>query len=122
MPETIFHFPRGFLWGTATSAHQVEGNNTNTWSNWETSPGRIIDDHESGSACDWWGGKWREDMDRVMESGQNSHRLSIEWSRIQPKEDVWDESALDKYRQIIRGLTERGILPLVTLHHFSDPI
>jgi beta-glucosidase len=123
MAEATFHFPRGFLWGTATASHQVEGNNTNNnWWAFEQEKGRIIQEHKSGLACDWWGGRWREDFDRAAESGQNAHRLSIEWSRIQPVPDRWDEAALDRYRDMLRGLNERGLTPMVTLHHFSDPI
>jgi beta-glucosidase len=123
MAQATFHFPRGFLWGTATSSHQVEGNNTNNnWWAWEQQPGRIKDGRKSGPACDWWGGRWRDDLDRAAETGQNAHRLSIEWSRIQPLPDKWDESALDRYREIARGLLERNMTPLVTLHHFSDPV
>jgi beta-glucosidase len=123
MPTATYHFPRGFLWGTATSSHQVEGNNTlNNWWAWEQEPGRIIDDTKSGLACDWWGGRWREDFDRIAESGQNAHRFSIEWSRIQPAPDRWNEEALDRYLEMLRGLKERGLTPLVTLHHFSDPL
>ena len=123
MPDATFNFPRGFLWGTATSSHQVEGNNRNNqWWAWEQEEGRIMEGHKSGLACDWWGGRWKEDFDRAAEAGQNAHRLSIEWSRIQPKPDRWDEHALDHYREIVRGLDERGMFPLVTLHHFSDPL
>ncbi len=123
MAEATFHYPRGFLWGTATASHQNEGNNTNNnWWAWEQQSGRIIDGHKSGAACDWWGGRWREDFDRAAEGGQNAHRLSIEWSRVQPTPDIWDESALDRYREIVRGLVERGMTPLVTLHHFSHPL
>ncbi len=120
MPQATYHFPRGFLWGTATAAHQVEGNNTNNnWWKWEQ------DGHtngRSGLASDWWGGRWREDLDRASEAGQNAHRLSVEWSRIQPAPDRWDEDALEKYRVLLRGLKERGMTPMVTLHHFSDPL
>lgn len=123
MSGTTFHFPRGFLWGTATASHQVEGNNkNNNWWKWEQEAGRIINDDKSGLACDWWGGRWREDFDRAVEGGHNAHRLSLEWSRIQPAPDRWDEGALDYYRQILRGLNERGLTPLVTLHHFTEPI
>jgi beta-glucosidase len=123
MAHATFHFPRGFLWGCATSSHQVEGNNTNNnWWAWEQQPGRILHDHKSGMACDWWGGRWREDFDRAAEGSQNAHRFSIEWSRIQPAPDRWDEDALDRYREMARGLIERNVTPLVTLHHFSDPI
>lgn len=123
MAQATYHFPRGFLWGTATAAHQVEGNNTNnTWWAWEQESGRILNGQKSGAACDWWGGRWREDFDRAAETGQNAHRLSVEWSRIQPAPDRWDEDALDRYREMLQGLQERNITPMVTLHHFSDPV
>lgn len=123
MVQATYHFPRGFLWGTATSSYQLEGNNTNSdWWAWEQEPGRIIQNQKSGRACDWWSGRWREDFDRAAESGQNAHRLSVEWSRIQPTPDHWDESAIDRYRDMLRGLVERNMLPLVTLHHFSTPL
>lgn len=121
MAQATFTFPEGFLWGTATASHQVEGNNTNNnWHSWEQE-GHIEKGHSCGLACDWWGGRWREDFDRAAEAGQNTHRLSIEWSRVQPMPDRWDEDALDHYRQMVRGLTERGMKPMVTLHHFSEP-
>ncbi|HEX7975700.1 MAG TPA: family 1 glycosylhydrolase [Anaerolineales bacterium] len=123
MPQATFHFPAGFLWGTATASHQVEGNNTNNnWAAWEAEEGRILNGDKAGRACDWWGGRWKEDFDRAAEAGQNAHRLSIEWSRIQPAENRWDENALDYYREMLRGLSERGMTPLVTLHHFTDPL
>jgi len=123
VPEATYHFPTGFLWGTATAAHQVEGGNTNNnWYAWENTPGRILNNDKSGKACDWWGGNWRGDFDRAKEGGQNAHRMSIEWSRIQPTPDRWDEDALDAYREIVRGLYDRGMTPLITLHHFTDPI
>jgi beta-glucosidase len=122
MPQASFHFPAGFLWGTATAAHQVEGSNTNNnWAYWESQSNRIQQGQTAGLAADWWGGRWKDDFDRAAETGQNAHRLSVEWSRIQPTPDHWDEDALDYYRQIIRGLTQRGMTPLVTLHHFTDP-
>jgi beta-glucosidase len=120
MPQGTYHFPKGFLWGTATASHQVEGNNTNNnWYAWEEA-GHTV--HKSGLAADWWGGRWREDFDRAAETGQNAHRLSVEWSRIQPTPDTWDEDAIEKYRTMLRGLKERGITPMVTLHHFTDPL
>ncbi len=123
MPPVIYHFPAGFLWGTATSSHQVEGRNTNNnWAAWEDEPGRIIDGHRAGLAADWWGGRWREDFDRAAETGQNAHRLSVEWSRIQPEADRWDENALDYYREMLRGLQQRNMTAMVTLHHFTEPL
>ncbi len=123
MAQATFHFPKGFLWGAATAAHQVEGNNTNnTWWAWEQQEGRILQGHQSGLACDWWGGRWREDLVRAAEGGQNAHRFSVEWSRIQPAPGRWDEDALDRYREMARGMLERGLTPMLTLHHFSDPL
>jgi beta-glucosidase len=120
MVQATYHFPKGFLWGTATASHQVEGNNTNNnWHAWEEA-GHTI--HKSGLAADWWGGRWREDFDRAVETGQNAHRFSVEWSRVQPTPDSWDEDALEKYRAMLRGLKERNMTALVTLHHFTDPL
>lgn len=123
MPKGTYHFPRGFLWGTATAAHQVEGNNTNNnWYRWENTPGKIINDERSGLACDWWSGRWKEDLKRAIESGQNAHRFSVEWSRIQPTADTWDDKALDRYVEMARWMNDHGVTPMVTLHHFSDPL
>lgn len=122
MSEATFTFPNGFLWGTATSSHQVEGNNTNNdWFLWEQE-GHVPEGHTSAVACDWWSGKWQQDFDRAMNSGQNAHRLSIEWSRVQPAHNHFDDAALDFYREMVRGLRQRGIQPMVTLHHFTNPI
>jgi beta-glucosidase len=123
LPPDSYHFPRGFLWGTATSSHQVEGNNTNNnWWAWEQQTGRIEKGHKSGLACDWWGGRWQEDFDRAAAAGQNAHRLSVEWSRIQPAPDRWDEAALEQYRAMLRGLRDRNMTAMVTLHHVTDPL
>jgi beta-glucosidase len=123
MVSATFYFPKGFIWGSATAAYQVEGNNINShWWQWEQQPGNILHEHKSGLACDWWGGRWRDDLDRAAEGHQSAHRMSVEWSRIQPTPTHWDEAAIDHYRDILRGMLERGLTPMVTLHHFSDPI
>lgn len=115
-------FPQGFLWGTATSSHQVEGGNTNNqWAWWEQQPGRIWQGQKAGLACDWWRNAER-DFDLMVELYQNAHRLSIEWSRIEPEEGKFDDAALARYRQMIEGLRERRIEPMVTLHHFTEPL
>jgi beta-glucosidase len=120
MPTASFHFPRGFLWGTATAAHQVEGGNfNNNWWKWEQD-GHTLG--KAGLACDWWGGRWEEDFDRAATAGQNAHRMSVEWSRIQPAPDRWDEAALERYRSMLRGLRDRNMTAMVTLHHFTDPL
>jgi beta-glucosidase len=122
MAEARFTFPRGFLWGAATAAHQVEGGNTNNnWFAWELG-GRVHPGHHAGLACDWWGGRWQEDLDRAAEAGQNAHRFSVEWSRIEPEPGKWDADALAFYVALARGVRARGMTPMVTLHHFTDPL
>lgn len=123
MANAFIQFPKGFLWGTATAAHQVEGHNTNNnWAAWEAQPNKIKNGHRSGIACDWRGGRWREDLDRAAAAGQNTHRFSIEWSRIQPAPDQWDGESVAFYREMIKGMRERGLKPMLTLHHFTDPL
>src|SRR4030066_1251897 len=123
MAQATYHFPRGFLWGTATAAYQVEGNNTNSnWYAWEQQSGNILNGDKSGLACDWWNGRWREDLRRASEGGQNSHRFSIEWSRVQPTPDRWDEAAVDRFLDMLRYMEELGLMTMGNLHHFSDPL
>src|SRR5271169_165316 len=114
-------FPRGFLWGVSTSAHQVEGDNLNNqWSAWEAA-GRIKSGDRCGRACDWWSNAER-DFDLAQEMGINALRISVEWSRIEPQPGTWDQPALERYREILRGLHQRGIRPVVSLHHFTHPL
>jgi beta-glucosidase len=123
MAEATLYFPKDFRWGTATAAHQVEGDNTNNdWYAWEQGEGHIFGGQHSGKACNWWApGGAEADFDLMQRLGQNAHRLSVEWSRIEPQEGRWDEAALDRYREMLRGLRARGIEPMVTLYHFSEP-
>ncbi len=122
MTERIVNFPDQFLWGTATAAHQVEGNNDgNDWWAFEHRPGAIWHGDRSGLACDWWRNAER-DFDLMAEMGHNTHRLSVEWSRIEPEEGVFDAAAIARYREMLTGLRQRGIEPMVTLFHFSSPL
>jgi beta-glucosidase len=115
-------FPQGFLWGTATAAHQVEGNNRNNdWWAFEQQPGAIWKGDRSGLACDWWRNA-EHDFDLMARMGHNTHRLSVEWSRIEPEEGIFDSGALARYRQMLLALRQRGIEPMVTLFHFSSPL
>ncbi|MBN1122299.1 MAG: glycoside hydrolase family 1 protein [Anaerolineae bacterium] len=119
--KSEIHFPPDFRWGTATSSHQVEGYNTNNdWWAAEQAGGTVFENQSSGRACDWWL-RAENDFDRMAEMGQNAHRLSIEWSRVQPTPDTWSEAALLRYRDMIEGLHARGIEPMVTLYHFTLP-
>jgi beta-glucosidase len=120
----VLRMPAGFLWGAATAAHQNEGeNHNNQWSAWEQQPRRIFGEQVCGQATNWWNlDMAAADFDRAAELGLNSLRLSVEWSRIEPQQGVFSSQALDKYRQMIGLLLERGLKPLVTLHHFTDPL
>jgi len=115
-------FPDGFLWGVASAAHQNEGNNTNNdfWL-WEQDPSHIADGSTSGPACDWWRNA-ENDFDRAAAMGLNTLRLSVEWSRVEPRAGTWDLSALDRYRAMLLALHDRGLEPMVTLHHFTNPL
>ncbi len=111
-------FPEGFKWGSATSAHQVEGNNYNDWSEWEKT--RPLE-YQSGKACDSYN-RYEEDFDIAKSLNQNIHRLSIEWSRIEPKEGRFDHEAMLHYVNVIKALRARGLEPMVTLWHFTNPV
>ena len=122
MSKERMMFPSGFLWGTATAAHQVEGyNDNNDWWAFERAPDTIWHGDRSDRACNWWEDA-EADFDRMVALNHNTHRLSIEWSRIEPQEGEWDETAVVRYREMLRGLRERDIEPMVTLHHFSTPL
>lgn len=121
--QVHMNFPPGFLWGTATAAHQVEGGNQNSWSAWEDlGDGRIFEDQVSGDACQWWTGRAEADFERAASMQNNALRLSVEWSRIEPQPGEWDDTALARYSTMIDELLARGMVPMVTLHHFTNPI
>jgi beta-glucosidase len=115
-------FPEGFLWGTASAAHQVEGDNRNNdWWEFEQHPGRIANGDTSEVACDQYR-RYREDFGLLRQLNQNAHRLSVEWSRIEPSEGEFDSRQIRHYRDVLGELREQGIQPMVTLHHFTSPL
>ncbi|HEY4887261.1 MAG TPA: glycoside hydrolase family 1 protein [Candidatus Dormibacteraeota bacterium] len=115
-------FPEGFLWGTSSAAHQIEGDNRNCdWWEFEQQPGRIANGDSSEIACDHYH-RYREDFSLLRELSQNAHRLSIEWSRIEPSEGEFDSRQIRHYRDVLGELREQGIQPMVTLHHFTNPL
>ena len=117
MPDS-FRFPEGFLWGAATASHQVEGGNRwNDWWELEES-GRLP--HQSGEACRHYE-LYEGDFDLARSLGHNAHRLSIEWSRIERRSDEWNEAEIKHYAAVIDALRHRGLEPIVTLHHFTNP-
>ncbi len=113
-------FPDRFLWGVSTSAYQVEGGSSpSQWAEWERT-GHIRSGDLSGKACDWWANAER-DFDIAQSIGLSALRLSVEWSRLEPRPGEWDSAALNRYRQILQALHDRKILPVVCLHHFTHP-
>ncbi|HEX9104275.1 MAG TPA: family 1 glycosylhydrolase [Polyangia bacterium] len=115
-------FPERFLLGCATSAHQVEGGNTgNDWWAWEAAPGRICDGSRSGDACGWWSGRAEADLTLAAELGQNAHRLSLEWSRLEPEPGRYDAAAFDRYEHLLAHLRRVGMRAMATVNHFTLP-
>ncbi len=115
-----YTFPTGFLWGTATAAHQVEGGNVYN-DNWvmEHVPGTPYVE-SSGDACDHYH-LYREDIAMLAELGFNLYRFSLEWSRIEPEEGEFSQAQLEHYRRMLATCHEQGITPMVTFHHFTSP-
>jgi beta-glucosidase len=120
-------FGSDFLWGSATSSHQVEGNCTNNnWYQFESAEDeqgrpRILNGQKAGLASDHWN-RYKEDIRLMKELSLNAYRFSVEWSKIEPKQGCFDEAALDHYEQVIDELLVNGIEPMVTLHHFTNPL
>ena len=115
-------FPPGFLWGAATSAHQVEGGNRhNDWWRFEHQPGVIADGTVSGEACRHYQ-RFDEDFSLAAADGHNAHRLSLEWSRIEPERDRIDPIAVAHYHDVFASLRRHALTPIVTLHHFTNPL
>ena len=127
--KKVYNFPKNFKWGSATSAHQIEGNNHNDWSEWERSSirseqlkkeGKDPADFISSKACDSYN-RYEEDFDIAKKLNQNIHRFSIEWSRIEPEEGKFNEHEIQHYINVVKALQDRGIEPMITLWHFTNP-
>lgn len=117
-------FPEGFIWGSSTAAHQIEGNNIHSnfwakeqkggiWSQWDI-------EEPSGLACNHWE-LFRDDVKLLAQLGHQAYRFSIEWSRIEPVEGEWNKDAIRHYVELLSLLCENNIKPMVTLHHFTHP-
>lgn len=138
-------FPKNFLWGASTSAHQVEGGNHNQWTEWEKlhagelgrgaekqvawMPGWKMVETEAESPANYISGRgvehykrYREDFDILGELNMNAFRFGIEWARIEPKEGEWNEKEIAHYRKYINELQKRGIEPIPTLWHWTFPV
>lgn len=113
-------FPAGFLWGTATAGHQIEGDNVHSnWWSWEQE-GKVNDGTRSGRACDYWN-RWAEDHATMQENGYSVFRLGVEWSRLEPERGRFDEAALARYRAMLEDLRQRQVQVCLTLNHWVVP-
>ena len=116
-----FKLKEGLLLGSATAATQIEGGDENN--NWArfAKEGKVQDGTSPVRAADHYV-RWREDIDLMAEMGLKVYRLGIEWSRIEPERNSFSSVALSRYREEILYMKEKGIRPLLTLHHFTNPI
>lgn len=113
-------FPDGFLWGTATAAHQVEGDNTGSdWWEWEHRRGSPVAE-PSGSAIEHYA-RYRDDVALIASLGFGLYRFSVEWARVEPEEGRFDSEAFRHYRAVVAAVRSNGMIPMVTLHHFTVP-
>jgi beta-glucosidase len=115
-----YQFPTDFLWGSATAAHQVEGNNVyNDFWLLEHLPGTFFTE-PSGDACDHYH-RYPQDIKLLADLGLNAYRFSIEWARVQPEENWFSRAEIEHYRRMLAACHENGLKPVVTFHHFSSP-
>jgi beta-glucosidase len=119
-PRMPITFPDGFLWGTATAAHQVEGGNwNNDWWAWEHDPNTRCKE-PSGDACDhFW--RYPADIALLADLGFGAYRFSLEWSRIEPEDGEFSNAALDHYARMVATCRDHALVPIVTFHHFTTP-
>lgn len=143
--KPVVRFPKRFLWGVSTSAHQVEGNTHNQWSEWEvenaaslaaqapyqfgdlsnwprikadaTKPNNYI----SGAAVEHYE-RYMEDFALARKMNLNAFRFSVEWSRIEPREGAWDAAEIEHYKRYVLAMKKAGLEPVMTLFHFTLPM
>jgi beta-glucosidase len=120
-------FPEGFLWGTATAAYQIEGavnedgRGPSIWDTFSHTPGNVLHGDTGDIACDYYH-RFEEDLDLMAGLGIQAYRFSVAWPRIQPEgSGTVNRKGLDFYRQLVEGLRERDIVPMLTLYHWDLP-
>lgn len=119
-PQPPVTFPADFLWGTATAAHQVEGNNSNSdWWEWEQNC-HLANCEKSLEAVDHYR-RYPEDLGIAQDLGMNVYRMSVEWARIEPSPGRFDQAEIQHYREVLTASRNRGMKTMVTLHHFTLP-
>ncbi len=114
-------FPKGFLWGAATSAYQVEGGNR--FSDWWEFERRYDTpcDEKCGDSADHYH-RYREDISLLASFGLNTFRFGIEWARIEPEDGEISYAELEHYRRVLECCKEFNITPIVTFCHHTLPI
>ncbi len=116
-----FKLKEGLLLGAATAATQIEGGECgHNWNDWYHR-GKIKDGSDPARATDHYN-RWREDADLMAAMGLKAYRLGIEWARLCPAEDKVDKAAISHYRLELAYLRKKGILVLLTIHHFTNPM
>jgi beta-glucosidase len=120
-------FPKGFVWGAATSAYQIEGafdaegRGASIWDRFCRTPGRVVNGATGDVACDHFH-RWREDVALMKELGLQAYRFSISWPRVLPEgRGTVNEKGLDFYSRLVDALLEAGITPFATLFHWDLP-
>ena len=127
MPETILSFPEGFVWGAATSSHQIEGawdqdgRGESIWDRFGHTPGKIVDGSNADVACDHYH-RYEEDVRLMSELGLKAYRFSISWPRVFPAgKGQANPKGLDFYERLVDALLAAGIEPFATLYHWDLP-
>ena len=120
-------FPKGFQFGTATAAYQIEGavdedgRTPSIWDVFSHAPGRVLNGDTGDKADDFYH-RWQDDLKLVRDLGVNAYRFSIGVPRVIPTPDGKpNEKGLDFYERIVDQLLEYGIDPIVTLYHWDLP-
>jgi len=126
-PDKVIPFPRGFIWGAATAAYQIEGGallggrTPSIWDIFAAIPGRIQDGSSGAVACDHYH-RFRQDVQLMKDLGLQAYRFSISWSRLLPAgRGFVNPDAVAFYGALLDELGKQGILPLVTLYHWDLP-
>lgn len=116
-----FSIPKGMLMGVSTAATQIEGGDVGSnWNDWYKK-GFIKDGTDPAVGNDHWK-KWQEDTALLSQMGLQLYRFGVEWARLMPRQGQPDEDAILRYRQELLLLKEKNIRPLLTIHHFSNPM
>ncbi len=121
--EEVFYFPDGFIWGAGGSSYQTEGGNfNNDWYQWEKKKfTKFYIEEPCGRAVNFYE-LYEKDADLARALHLNSLRFSVEWSRVEPERDRWNEEEIEHYRRVIEAIKNRGMKPVLTLHHFTNPV